>query len=197
MSLAVTLPAGAARRPAVPNVVLATGLLVIAEAMMFGGLASGYVVLRSQADAWPPAGQPRLPLIATTFSTLLLVLSGVACWWAVAAARSGERRRTARWLSGAFALGLAFLAVQGSEWVSLLRFGVTAASGLHAALFYTIVACHGLHVAGGLVAMGLVLARVRRASGLAERLDGLLAVRLFWTFVVAVWPPLYAMVLAW
>ena len=185
------------RRPAVPNAVLATALLIVAEVMLFGGLASAYLVLRSQAGEWPPAGQPRLPVLATAFNTALLVLSGITAWRAVAAARDGRRRITTRLLGATFALGAAFFLLQGLEWARLLREGLTSSSSLYGSLFYTIIGCHGLHVAGGLVALVCVGIRTRNDGWNAHALDALAATRIFWIFVVAAWPPLYVLVYLW
>jgi cytochrome c oxidase subunit 3 len=186
-----------ARRPAVPNVVLATALLMIAEIMLFGGLASAYLVLRGQAGAWPPLDQPRLPVLATAFSTALLVLSGISAWRAVAAARTNRPDHAGRLVKLSFGLGAAFFLLQGWEWAQLLRQGLTTSSSLYGSLFYTIIGCHALHVAGGLTALAFVAARARREGWTADTLDALTATRLFWTFVVAVWPPLYALVYLW
>lgn len=186
-----------ARRPAVPNVVLATALLIVAEAMLFGGLASAYLVLRGQSGAWPPLDQPRLPVVATAFGTALLVLSGIAAWRAVAPARAARGDHATRLVTAALGLGAAFFLLQGREWTQLLREGLTTSSSLYGSLFYTIIGCHALHVAGGLAALAFVALRARREGWTAGTLDSLTATRLFWTFVVAVWPPLYALVYLW
>jgi cytochrome c oxidase subunit 3 len=70
----------------------------------------------------------------------------------------------------------------------LLGQGLTIRSSGYGGFFYLIVGAHGLHVLGGLVAFALALRDVGR--GTASR-DQILATRIFWLFVVLLWPILY------
>jgi cytochrome c oxidase subunit III len=83
------------------------------------------------------------------------------------------------------------LLVQGYEWVRLIHYGLTLSSGVYGATFYTLIGCHGAHVLGAVIWLGVVLARVR--SGIAGRESVQLA-GVYWTFVVALWPALYVLV---
>lgn len=199
MSQAVAHPKAAARRPVVPSPVLAVALFLFSEVMLFAGLVSAHVVLRGQAGPWPPAGQPRLPVGVTGVNTLLLLLSGVAMWRAVPALRTGNRPQLRAALATAFALGTAFVAVQGYEWVRLVGYGLTRSSSLYGSLFYTLVGAHGLHVLGALAALAVVSksAWSSTAPAAAGAVDRLSAMRLYWLFVVGIWPPLYALVYLW
>ncbi|MFW9769854.1 MAG: heme-copper oxidase subunit III, partial [Candidatus Thorarchaeota archaeon] len=91
-------------------------LFLAAEAMFFAALISALVVLRAQAPAWPPPGQPRLPVLATGLNTAILLLSAWTLQRALAGVDRGERAPL-RWLSATAALGAVFLGVQGAEWV--------------------------------------------------------------------------------
>ena len=185
------------QRAIVPSPVLAMLLFLFTEVMLFCALISAYVVLRGQAGAWPPIGQPRLPVIATGINSVLLVVSGPLMWKTVAAAREGDRKKLLRLLWSTFALSTAFVAIQGAEWASLISYGLTSSSSLYGSLFYTVIGCHGLHVVAALIALGVVLRTCRQGGYGVDNHDGLLAMRLYWAFVVAVWPPLYALVYLW
>jgi heme/copper-type cytochrome/quinol oxidase subunit 3 len=164
-------------------------LFIATEAMFFAGLISAFVVLRAQAPEWPPFDQPRLPVFATGINTAVLLASGWTMHRALAALRAGGAG-VSGWLGATAALGAIFLGIQGFEWVRLVAFGLTTNSSLYGATFYTLVGAHGLHVLGALVALLLVW---RRAS--ADRAESLLLpIWMYWLFVVAVWPVLYAMV---
>ena len=65
------------RMPVIPNGVLAMLLFVVTETVLFGGMISGFWIVRESAPIWPPPGQPRLPVEASTFNTVVLILSGV------------------------------------------------------------------------------------------------------------------------
>jgi heme/copper-type cytochrome/quinol oxidase subunit 3 len=89
------------------------------------------------------------------------------------------------------------LVLQGTEWVKLVRYGLTSSSSLYGSLFYTLVGCHALHVLAALFALAWVLHAARSGRYGSDNLDALLGMRLYWVFVVAVWPLLYALVYLW
>lgn len=188
MSTAID-PARAPAWPAPPtrglsNAVLGTATYVATAVMFFGGLISAYLVLRAGTATWPPAGQPRLPVLVTGVNTLVLLASGLCVWRAAVV----DHVRAARPLVAAILLGSAFLCVQGVEWTRLLSFGLRASSGSYGATFYTIVGAHALHALGGVIAL-LVTAH-RMKSGRGDRS----ASALYWGFVVLLWPVLYVAV---
>ena len=182
----------------VANVVLAMFLFLFTETMLFCGLISGYLVVRAQSyGLWPPEGQPRLPIEMTAFNTALLLGSGITMWAAIKAFRAGDKRKTGPLFLATLGLGGGFLLLQGTEWVTLLSHGLTLSSSVYGGFFYTIVGCHALHVIAALVVLGWVYSRFRRGMYTKERMDGLVAARIYWLFVVCIWPPLYGVVYLW
>ena len=187
------------RRAPALNAVMPSGelgmlLFILMEIMFFGGLISAFLVLRAGGAAeWPPAGQPRLPVGVTGVNTFVLLLSGAAIGRAVAVVRKGGRSTT-RWLVAAVLLGATFLMVQGVEWVRLVGFGLTMTSSLYGATFYVLIGVHGFHVAGGLVGLLVGLVRARRGAYTSSDHEGLRLCRMYWLFVVGIWPVLYGLV---
>jgi len=175
-------------RPRPPNALVGTMVLVGAEAMLFLGLVSSFVLLRSQYVTWPPLGQPRLGVLATGVNTGVLLASGAAVWWA--GRRRGARPRA---LAIATALAVAFLVGQGREWVGLVDYGLSAAS-VYGSLFYAVVGAHAVHVAVSVGILGWATLAAHRGhwSDGAQR-----ALGLWWAFVVGLWPALYALVYLW
>jgi heme/copper-type cytochrome/quinol oxidase subunit 3 len=176
------------------NAVLGTAIFLGTETMVFAALISAFLILRAGAEAWPPAGQPRLPIGLTGINTLILLSSTCTMRRAIIAGSHEGSSGLRRWLVATAALGTTFLIVQGSEWISLLRFGLGASTSIYGATFYTLIGCHALHVFAGLVA---VLATTWLASSDIEvslRSRRLQACQLYWFFVVAVWPVLYLLV---
>ena len=51
-------------------------IFMVTEAMFFAGLISAYMGIRAGIEEWPPWGQPRLPVVATAFNTVVLLASG-------------------------------------------------------------------------------------------------------------------------
>ena len=182
----------APRRAGVPSAVLGTLVAVVVEVMLFTGFVSAFLIAKKSLPPvlWPPPDQPRFPVEATAFNTAALLLSGVACWLAARAHRRG--RPAARWWNwSAFLLGTAFVVLQGSEWAQLLAGGLTLTSSLAGAYFYLLVGAHALHVLAGLAALGWAASRLSSGTLTGAQMS---AVRIFWTFVVALWPILYWLV---
>ena len=186
-----TIP-GSFRRAELQSGMVGMVLFLFTETMFFAGLISAFIVLRGEAAVWPPPGQPRLPVAATGATTLVLLASGfttIAAWRAVAR----NAAEVPRWIGLSVGLGLLFLLVQGFEWVRLLEFGLTTRSGMYGATFYAIIGIHATHVVAALIYLLVVVRRTSRALATPERDRGVPLAAMFWLFVVAVWPILYAL----
>ena len=185
------------RAPA-PAAILPSGelgllLFILIEIMFFGGLISAFLVLRAgSVSDWPPIGQPRLPLIVTAVNTFVLLLSGLALSLAVRTRRDG--RRLVGWLVVAALLGSTFLLIQGLEWMRLVGYGLTMTSSLYGGTFYLLIGVHGLHAAGGLIGMLFTLTRAARGAYRPGHDQGIKLCRMYWWFVVGIWPVLYGLV---
>lgn len=170
-----------------PNGLVGMIFFLGAEAMLFAGLASAFLILRVNAPQ-SAAGEPWVPARIMALNTFVLLASGLTMLRAQAAARADRHAAFRRRLLATALLGSLFLAVQGAEWV---HFGPAFTSGLYGPAFCTLVGVHGLHVAAGVVGLLFVLAR---ASGeLAGARGAATVCGLYWSFVVAVWVILYAL----
>lgn len=177
-------------RPGISSSVLGMAFFVAVEVLFFAGMLSAYFVTRADM-AWPPEGQPRLPVWATLFNTLLLFISGFLFY------RAGKLKRL-RWEGHeafkksfilSMVLGGLFLVLQGKEWIDLIQHGLTLQSSLYGSSFYVIVGTHGVHALASLVFSGFLLAKVlAKQEVLDEHFD---AAQLFWYFVVGIWPLIY------
>lgn len=175
------------RRQLVPNEVLGMLLFVAVEAMMFAGLISAFMIVKSGAPIWPPPGQPRLPVEATAFNTAALLASGGVLW--VANRKHAEDPWSAeRPLLVSMLLGAFFVLFQGYEWVQLLAEGLTMTSSQLGAFFYLMVGMHALHAVVAIGGLFYVYQKLRRGT-LSE--GTFLAAQIFWYFVVGLWPILY------
>lgn len=180
------------QRQVAPSQIIGTGIFILTEVMFFAGLISAFSVVKAGAPGgiWPPPGQPRLPVETTLFNTALLLLSAAAMWYA--GRKFAENSQLAkRPYQVAMILGTAFVSLQGFEWVRLLADGLTLTSSSYGAFFYLIVGAHGLHVVGGVAALYYVYRLLR--DGLLSR-HTLIAMQMFWYFVVGLWPVLYWLV---
>jgi cytochrome c oxidase subunit 3 len=178
------------RERVLPNGVLGMLIFLLTEIMLFAGLISAFMIIRSQAIVWPPPGQPRLPIEETAFNTAALLASGLALYFA----RRVFRRNPVdalRPLGLAIALGLFFVVFQGFEWAALLGQGLTMQTSSLGSFFYLIVGMHALHAIGAIGLLVHVFLRLR--NGWLS--SGLLATsEVLWYFVVGIWPVLYLVV---
>jgi len=171
------------------------GVLIFigSEVMLFAGLISAFLVSRASVPFWPPANQPRLPIAITGLNTGLLVLSGLTMWRVVHSLRRHDKTAAMRWMGATIALGALFLAIQGSEWAGLIGFGLTMTSSLYGAMFYLIVGAHALHLAVAVAVLMFVATRVWRGRYEMD-FRGVVACSVYWSFVVILWPMIYALV---
>jgi cytochrome c oxidase subunit 3 len=174
----------------VPNAVMGMLMFVLTELMLFAGLISGFAIIRASAPIWPPPGQPRLPIEATAFNTLALLLSGLMLFLAQRAYQR-DMHSARRPLLLAMLLGAFFVVFQGAEWVVLIREGLTLTSSSLGSFFYLIVGIHALHAVAALFVLGNAWWRL--GSGWLAQ-SQLAAAQVFWYFVVGVWPVVYGVV---
>ncbi len=157
---------------------------------LFALLISAYF-MRMEMGEWKPAPAPKILWL----NTGLLVLSSIALQWARRAAwrRNMEGIRTG--LVAASVLAIAFLIGQFFAWRQLDAAGYFLVGNAAAAFFYLITGVHGLHVIGGLVALG----RTMNKAWQDYRVDPIrLSVELcatYWHFLLFVWLILFAVLL--
>jgi heme/copper-type cytochrome/quinol oxidase subunit 3 len=110
--------------------------------------------------------------------------------------RTGRLRPALAWLLATMALGAAFLAGQGAEYVSLIREDVTISRDLFGTTFFTLTGFHGLHVLIGLILLGTLfgLELKRRVTGFSQAVEG---VSIYWHFVDGVWMIIFPVVYLW
>lgn len=181
---AYRLPSG---RTGIPNAILAVGVVIFTEIMFFAALLSAYFVARSYASAWPPLGQPRLPVGVTAANSAVLLASGAFAWFSL---RGGAKSRRDHLL--ALAGGIVFVAVQGGEWTRLIGHGLTLASGSYGSFFYLLIGAHALHAVAGILALGILVPGPARLGAVSDQTRR--AALLYWLFVCGLWPVLYVLV---
>lgn len=166
------------------------------EVMLFGGLFAAFFVARfANPELWATAAvhlDHALPLV--TVNTLILLVSGATMHYALHACRSGNRRAFNGSLIATLVLGATFLAVQMREYADLIAAGVRLTDGPFGSIFYLLTGTHAVHVAFGLVLIGILLWRGLAGQFDAKRHVAVDAVAMYWHFVDVVWVLLYLVV---
>src|SRR5262249_52243370 len=187
--------------PPVSNARLAMIIIIAGESMLFVGLIGTYLVFRLPAPvsrpappACPPPALPRLPLAVTAVNTLVLLASTLPITRALRAVRRDDVAGLARAVAWTAALGVLFLAIQGAEWVRLVRHGLTLGSSMYGATFYLLIGCHGVHVLGAVLWLAVSLVLARRGAFTRERHAALEMCAIYWYFVCGLWVVLFPLV---
>lgn len=168
--------------PVLSSQVLGMVVFILTEVMVFASFISAFTIVKSGFNNWPPMGQPRLPVMATAFNSLFLFASA----WTITKAKGRKN-----FFLLTLILGLLFVILQGREWFHLLRYGLTLTSSVYGSFFYLIIGFHALHVLGAVTALSFMYFRLIHGHLKDETFK---AVKIFWLFVVALWPILYALV---
>lgn len=151
--------------------------------MFFMALTSSFIVRRGLGGDWVPFELPRL----LWANTVLLLISSVTLERARRALLDGLRSVYQRWWSLTTALGLVFLLGQLIAWQQLRAAGVFLATNPAHSFFYLMTGTHGLHLAGGLVALAYVGARSRRLEPWPAERPAVAATSIYWHFLGLLW----------
>ena len=191
MPAADTAPAVAGTEPGPLANPLPVGVIVwlSSELMFFAGLFAAYFTLRAANDVWPSDGVELSVLRAGVFTVVLLV-SSLTMHRSVLAAEAGDRLGALRWLGATFVLGLAFVANQFAEYLTL---SFQLDSDAYGTIFYLLTGFHWLHVVAGLALMA-ALARLSWPGSRAPLAVHHQVVGYYWHFVDAVWVGVYVTV---
>lgn len=144
--------------------------------------------MRMELPDWDPPPRPWLLWV----NTCVLVGASIALHRAAAAARRGERAETASALHAGAAAGLLFVLGQLLAWRELSAAGYRPANNPADAFFYLITAVHGLHVLGGLAALGRAGLRLRRQAPIESLRLGVELCATYWHFLLVAWLLLFA-----
>ncbi len=183
-------------RAAPSPAVLGMLVFISSEATFFLFLLISYISYRNENLQGPDASQALDVGRTAIFSVCLFVSSATI---ALAAARF--RRRDGRgfelWLALTILLGLVFLLGQVWEFHDLGAKNVTLSRNLFGSTFFTLTGFHGLHVAIGLVLLGLAFVLARSGDIDTAENGAWRSIEYYWHFVDAVWVVIFSAVYLW
>lgn len=174
------------------------------ELMFFGPLFFGYYYGRTHFPQGFAAASRHTEVMLGTINTAILLTSSLCMAIAVHARKFDANRLAQRMLLLTAALGIAFLAIKGTEyrheWQEHLFPGAgfsfpeqrhAPAAEIFYFLYFALTGLHALHLTIGIVAVSifaLALSRGARHFAAADRIEVL---GLYWHFVDVVWIFLY------
>jgi cytochrome c oxidase subunit III len=191
----------------VPGPLWGTWLFIGTEILIFGGIFAVWFVGKYGGEAvwgvhdnYDPI---HLPLVETAINTAILVASGGTLHWGYLGLKRNNHRRFITGLVLTILLGTVFLAGQVREYLHLMEQGITLQgvgepggipNDIFGSAFYMLTGTHGLHVAGGLFVLLIVLYRALKKTQTKDHHVITEAAAIYWHFVDVVWLLLFAVV---
>lgn len=175
-----------------PTAKIGLGIFLAVVGCLFALFASAYF-MRMELTDWRALPVPRLLWI----NTGVLVLSSVALHMAVVAARRDEIGTTRFALVTGGLTALAFLAGQLMAWRELSASGYFLNANPANSFFYLLTAMHGLHIVGGLVALGRTTARAWSGARRDQLRLSVELCAMYWHFLLFIWLALLVLLAGW
>ena len=189
------VPPASEAGPAPKRIVVAYGfwLFLLSDIVMFAALFAAYAVLRN-ATAGGPTGAQLFNQGSVAIETACLLASSYTCGLMSLAVNARNRQATYLFAGITFALGAAFLGLEMREFADMIATGATPQRSAFLSAFFTLVGCHGLHVAAGLVWLVVMMAQVELKGFRATVKRRLLCFSLFWHALDIIWVWLFTVV---
>lgn len=181
-----------------PPTKIGLGVFLAVVGCLFALLISAYI-MRAGAASPNLVDGPGLPTASRLlwFNTAMLVLNSVALQWAWVEVRRRQMDGVrANLLVGAVA-ALAFVVGQLLAWRQLAQAGYFLASSPASSFFYLMTGVHGLHVLGGLGALGRTTAKAWRGIATEPVRLSIELCAIYWHFLLLIWLVVFSLVLGW
>src|ERR1700730_5635430 len=168
-------------------------IFLLSDIIMFSAFFAAYAVLVGET-AGGPSGRELFNLPNVGLETAFLLASSFTC----GLASIGARAHSGSWFYGAmaatFILGAGFLSIELREFASMVARVAGPSRRAFLSAFFTLVGCHGLHVAAGLLWLLTMTAQVFAKGYRADILRRILCFSLFWHALDIIWVALFTVV---
>jgi cytochrome o ubiquinol oxidase subunit 3 len=181
--------------PASKRIVTGYGfwIFLLSDIIMFSAFFAAYAVLVGET-AHGPSGRELFDLNNAAIETGCLLASSFTCGLASIAAGVRSKLWFYAAMAATFLLGLAFLYLEASEFISLVARGAGPGRSAFLSAFFTLVGCHGLHVSAGILWLLTMMAQVFAKGFRADILRRILCFALFWHALDIIWVGLFTVV---
>jgi cytochrome c oxidase subunit 3 len=180
------------RTSSLPPAKIGLGVFLAVVGSLFALFISAYSMRMNMVD-WRTLPVPRL----LWFNTGVLVMSSIALQWAQMAARRNDMDVALVGLLAGGVSAVMFLVGQLLAWQQLKIAGYFLASNPANSFFYLITAVHGLHLMGGLVALGRTTAKVWHGVAITQVRLSVELCAIYWHFLLLVWLVLLGLLTGW
>jgi len=127
-------------------------------------------------------------------NTIALILSSIAIHWSLYSARRGQSDAMRTGLLAAGILSILFIFGQLVAWWQLKNTTFFEMATPAIAFFYLLTGVHGLHIVGGVVALGRVILRMFGGADAKDLTPGIEVCTTYFHFMLGVWLLLFVLV---
>lgn len=159
-------------------------ILILGEIAVFSVFLVGFSVARVLDPATFATSHAHLHRLLAGVNTLVLVTSGFLVAVAVFLRRH-DRRSKEPFLAGMM-LGVIFLAIKGVEYAGMFSDGFDIETNTFFRLYFLITGFHALHIALGLVILGIVF--------FADSVENMETGAAFWHMLDTIWVLIYPII---
>jgi cytochrome o ubiquinol oxidase subunit 3 len=168
-------------------------IFLLSDIVMFSALFASYAVL-AKASAGGPTGAQLFDLRNAAMETAFLLLSSYSCGLMSLAINSRHQLGTFFGAVVTLLLGTAFLNLELREFQDMIAVGATPQRSAFLSAFFTLVGCHGLHVAIGLVWLVLMMVQLSLRGFQQVVVRRLACFSLFWHALDIIWVLIFTIV---
>lgn len=159
---------------------------LMTDLLIFAALFATFAVLRNNTFGGITIREIFDPPAVLT-ETLILLTSSFVMGLAIVSLNYKKKFFTIFFLILTFILGLMFLEMEFSEFIHIIEQGYSWQTSAFLSSFFTLVGTHGLHIAAGLVWMGILIIQILRRGITTGNLRKVRLLSLFWHFLDIVW----------
>ena len=183
------------RGPASTRVVVTYGfwLFLLSDIVMFAAFFASYSVLHDRT-AGGPSGHELFHRDKVLIETACLLFSSFSC--ALLSLSVDRKNKLATFASGVvtLALGATFVALEASEFTTMLANGASPMQSAFLSAFFALVGLHGLHVSVGILWLIVMLAQIATLGYAPEVARRMRCFSLFWHALDIVWIGVFTIV---
>jgi len=165
-------------------------VMVLGDMIIFGGYFIIYMIYRAKAPAEYLAAQQHLNLAIGVLNTIVLLTSSWFIARSVLAARAGRHELAIRLTYAGGLCGVVFIIVKAYEWSTKLLGGQTNSDEFYS-FYYVLTGVHLLHVAIGLVVLGVIVRELHNPS--RRRVTMVESGAIYWHMVDLLWVVIFAL----